>query len=88
LGTPHGEVCDRELEPKETRCRKKNLVHENKIQSQSDVSLPEELLIFSNDLDKNTLGGDSSKSWCDVLEFYYLSTYDAIHHAPTNVLRK
>jgi hypothetical protein len=45
----------RELEPKETRCRIKKLVHENKIQSQSNVSLFEELLIFSNDLDKNTL---------------------------------
>ena len=36
----------RELELKETRCRIKKLVHENKIQSQSDISLSEELLIF------------------------------------------
>jgi hypothetical protein len=36
----------RELEPKETRYRIKKIVHENKIQSQSDVSLSEEFLIF------------------------------------------
>jgi hypothetical protein len=30
-------------------------------------------------LDKNTLGGESSKSGCNVLEFYYSSTYDTIH---------
>ena len=48
----------------------------------------EELFVLSNDLDKNTLRGESSKSGCDVLEFYYSSTCDAIHRAPTNVLRK
>src|SRR6202048_4938418 len=67
---------------------KKNLVHENKIQGQSEISQPEELLVFSNDLDKNTLGGENLKSGCDVLEFHYSSTYDAIHRAPTNVFRK
>jgi hypothetical protein len=36
----------RELEPKETRYRIKKLVHENKIQSQSGVSLSEELFLF------------------------------------------
>ena len=59
----------RELEPKETRCCIRKLVHENKIQSQSVVSLSEEFLIFLIDLDKNTLGGESSKFGCDVLEF-------------------
>ena len=42
----------------------------------------------SNDLDTNAFGGKSSKSGCNILEFHYLSTYDAIHRAPTNVLRK
>ena len=67
---------------------KKNLVHENKIQGQSEISQPEELLVLSNDLNKNTLGGESLKSGCDVLEFHYSSTYDVIHRTPTNVLRK
>ena len=39
-------------------------------------------------LDKNTLGGESLKYGCDVFEFHYSSTYDVIHHAPTNVLKK
>ena len=68
-----------ELEPKETRRRKKKLVQENKIQSQLDLSLHEELLVLSNDLDTNILGGESSKFGCNVLEFYYSSIYDAIH---------
>ena len=75
-------------EPKETKRRKKKHVHENKIQGQSKFSQHGELLVLFNDLDKNTLGGKSSKFGCDVLEFYYSSTYDAIHRAPTNVLRK
>jgi hypothetical protein len=47
-----------------------------------------ELLVISNDMDKNTFEGESSKSGCDVLEFHYSSTYDVIHRAPTNILRK
>jgi hypothetical protein len=77
----------REPEPEETKRRKRKHVHETKIQGQSEILQHEELLVISNDLDKNTLGGESSKSGCDVLEFHYLNTYDAIHLAPTNVLR-
>ena len=46
------------------------------------------MFVLSNDLDKNTLGGENSKFGCDVLELQYFSTHDAIHRAPTNVLRK
>jgi hypothetical protein len=78
----------REPEPKETKRRKRKHVPETKIPGQSEISQHEELLVLSNDLDKNPLGGESSKSGCDVLEFHYSSTYDAIHRAPTNILRK
>ena len=47
----------REPELKDTKRSKKNLFHENKIQGQSEISQHEELLSFSNYLDKNTLGG-------------------------------
>ena len=43
--------------------------------------------LFSNDLNNNTLGRESSKSGWDILEFHYCSTYNAIHCAPMNVLR-
>ena len=46
------------------------------------------MLVLSNDWNKNTLGGESSKYGCNLLEFYYSSTYDAIYCAPMNVLRK
>jgi hypothetical protein len=78
----------REPEPKETKRPKRKHVPENKIQDQSEISQHEELLVISNDLDNNTVGGESSKSGCDVLEFHYSSTYNAIHCAPTNILRK
>ena len=78
----------REPEPKETKRRKRKHVPETNIQSQPEISQHEELLVLSNDLDKNTLRGESSKSGCDVLEFHYSSTYDTIHRAPTNVLIK
>ena len=78
----------REPKPKVTKRREKKHIHENKIQGQLEISQHEELLVLSNDLDKNTLGGESSKSGCDVLDFHYSSTYDVIHRAPTNVLRK
>ena len=72
----------REPEPIETKRSK------SKIQRQSENSQHEELFVFSNELDKNTFGGESSKFGCDVLEFHYSSSYDAILCAPTNVLRK
>jgi hypothetical protein len=78
----------REPEPKETKRRKRKHVPETKIQGQSEILQHEEFLVLSNDLDKNPLGGESSKSGCDVLDFHYSSTYDAIHRAPTNILRK
>lgn len=78
----------REPEPKETKRRKRKHVPETNIQSQPEISQHEELIVLSNDLDKNTLGGESSKSGCNVLDFHYSSTYDAIHRAPTNVSRK
>ena len=78
----------REPEPKETKRRKRKHVHENKIRGQSEISQHEELFVLTNDLDKNTLGRESSKFGYDVLEFYYWSTYDVIYRAPTNVLRK
>ena len=59
----------REPEPKETKRRKRKLVHENKTQDQPEILQHEELFVLSNDLDKNTLGGKSSKFVCDVLEF-------------------
>jgi hypothetical protein len=46
-----------QLKPKETQCRKRKHVFENKIQSKSEISQHEELLVLSNDLDKNTLRG-------------------------------
>jgi hypothetical protein len=78
----------REPKPKERKRRKKKHVHENKRQGLSEISQHEKLLVLSNNLDNNTLGGESSKSGCDVLEFYYSSIYDAIHRASTNFLRK
>ena len=77
----------KEPEPKEIKSCEIKLVHENKTQGEPKISQHEELLILSNDLDKNTLDGENSKSVCDVLEFHYSSTYDAIHRAPTDVLR-
>jgi hypothetical protein len=78
----------REPEPKETKRRTRIHVPENKIQGESKISQHEELLILINDLENNTFGGESSKFGCDVLEFHYSSTYNAIHCAATNVLRK
>ena len=46
------------------------------------------MFVLSNNLDKNTYGGEGSKSGCEILDFDYLSTYDAIYRAPTNVLRR
>ena len=46
----------REPKPKETKHRKWKFVHENKIQGQLEISQHEELLVLSNDLNKNTLG--------------------------------
>ena len=51
----------REPKPKEIKHRKRKLVHENKIQGPSEISQHEELFVFSNDLNKNTLGGESSE---------------------------
>jgi hypothetical protein len=84
-------LCSLNLESqnqKRQKRRKRKHDPENKIQGQSQISQHEELVVLPNDFDKNTLGGESSKSGCDVLDFHYSSTYDAIHHAPTNVLRK
>jgi hypothetical protein len=78
----------RDPELKETKRRKRKNVPENRIQGQLQISQHEELLVLLNDLDKNTLGGESSKFGYDVLEFHYSSTYVAIHRTPTNVLRK
>ena len=77
----------REPEPKEPKRRKKIVIPENKKQTQSDFFQHEEVIVLSNDLDKNTGGGESSKSVSDILEFRYSSTYDAIHRAPTIFLR-
>lgn len=41
------------------------------------------MIVISNNLDMNTIGGESSKYVCDVLEFHYLSTYDGIERAWT-----
>jgi hypothetical protein len=78
----------REPEPKEPKRLKKIAVRENRKQTQSEISQPEEVIVLSNDLDKNILGSESSKSVSDVLEFRYSSTYDAIHRAPTTFERK
>ena len=78
----------REPEPKETKHHKRKLVRENKTQGQPEISQHEELLVFSNDLDKNTLRDESLKFVYDVLEFHYSNTYDVIHRAPTDVLIK
>jgi hypothetical protein len=56
----------REPEPKETKLRKRKHVPENKIQGGSKISQHEELLVFSNNLDKNAVGGENSKSGRDV----------------------
>ena len=58
------------------------------MQGQLIIWQHEELLVLSNDLDKSTFRGKSSKCGCDVLEFHYSSSYDIIHCAPTNVSRK
>ena len=78
----------REPKPKVTKRREKKHIHENKIEGQLEISQHEELLVFSNDLDKNILRGESSKSGCNVLKFHYSSTYDVIHRVPRNILRR
>ena len=81
-------LCSSNLEnhnQKRKHCKKKH-IHEKKHAQSLKNFTNEELFVHSNDLDKNTLGGEGSKSGCDVLEVYYSSIYDAIHRAPTKEL--
>ena len=83
----------REPKSRETKRRKKNIFMKKntssiKKNSQPAISQPDELFVLSNDLDKNTFGGEGSKTGRNVLDFHYWSSYATIHYAPMNVLRR
>ena len=84
-------LCSSNLESQNQKRQnfvKENLFMKTKYKVNKKIHNMNNCLFFPKKLDKNTLGGESSKSGCDAFEFHYSSTYNAIHHAPTNVLKQ